>query len=452
MANEISILITDDIEDNRLILKNICKKLKDVRVLEAVNGLEATQIVENEDIDIVLMDVMMPVMDGFEATKIIKEMDTPPYLLIITAVSDKETEDKFIKLGIDGYVRKPVDKEAIKSKLEGLISSCLVKKGAKTGMSAKKPISKQAGKCRNFKTYFYISDEEDAMSLGLWLTDLKSKNDAGITFEFEDDLAAVYKLCKSCIKVNSPLTVIVEEDFENAYLTFIPSNSIDCMEINDMLSASVKKNLLCETTLIYLTIKMGNESKMNFAEPLKPNAEPKEKITVSEEDVELLRRSHTDKISARQFVADFAETGSMDEIYDLKDIEEKWKELNSDLSSSNTKEALISLIDGAIDEYSRVINRIYEFSAIGYALSSLCAFLRSIEEERVPTVSQKLSMLLGLVLDDLVSWRNNIFVIQETADIHYLDSSLLSSCMQIDALISEKVAAADDDDDDLELF
>jgi len=61
-------------------------------------------------------------------------------------------------------------------------------------------------------------------------------------------------------------------------------------------------------------------------------------------------------------------------------------------------------------------------------------------------------MLLGLILDDLVSWRNNIFVAQETADIHYLDSSLLSSCMQIDALISEKVASTDDDDDELELF
>lgn len=73
MTNEVSILITDDVEDNRLILKNICKKLGGIKILEAVNGLEATQIAESQEIDIVLMDVMMPVMDGFEATKIIKK-------------------------------------------------------------------------------------------------------------------------------------------------------------------------------------------------------------------------------------------------------------------------------------------------------------------------------------------------------------------------------------------
>jgi len=452
MTNEVTILITDDVEDNRLILKNICKKLGGIKILEAVNGLEATQIVESEEVDIVLMDVMMPVMDGFEATKIIKNMDVPPYLLIITAVSDKETEEKFIKLGIDGYIRKPVDKEALKAKLETLINSCLIKKGAKSGMSVKKPISKQANKCRNFKTYFYVENEEDAMNLGLWLTDLKSRNDSGITFEFEDDLAAVYKICKTCIQTNSPLTVVIEEDFENAYLTFIPSNSVNCMEVGDTLSPSVKQNLLCETTLIYLTIKTGNEAKIVFAEPLKPIEYQREKITVTKEDVEMLRRSHVDKISAKQFIADFLETSSMDEIYDLRDIEEKWKELNSDFSHAGTKESLIGLIDGALDEYSRVVNRIYEFSAIGYALSSLCAFLRSMEDDKVSETSSKLSMLLGLILDDLVSWRNNIFVAQETADIHYLDSSLLSSCMQIDALISEKVASTDDDDDELELF
>jgi len=449
----INILITDDIEDNRLILKTICKKIENVKIFEAVNGLEATQIVDSKDIDIVLMDVMMPVMDGFEATKIIKSTANPPYLLIITAVADKETEDKFTRLGIDGYVRKPIDKEGIRSRLETLKNSCLIKKGIKTGMSTKKPLSKQALKCRNFKTYFYVEDEEDAMNLGLWLTDYKGRTDANITFVFEDSLAAIYRICKICIQKSSTLTIVVEEDFENIYLTFIPSNSLDCMEVGEKLPNTIKENLICETTLIYLTVKINGDVKNTFAEPLKAQEEiQKEKINVSEEDVKLLRRSHTEKISAREFVADYSNSGSMDEIYDLRDIEDKWKELVSEVSHQKTKEALTALIDGAIDEYARVVNRIYEFSAIGYALSSLCAFLRSVEGQRVAEIAPKLALLLEHVLDDLVNWRNTIFVSQSTADIHYLDSSLLSSCMQIDAILSEKVASSDDDDDELELF
>jgi len=54
-------------------------------------------------------------------------------------------------------------------------------------------------------------------------------------------------------------------------------------------------------------------------------------------------------------------------------------------------------------------------------------------------------------LEDLINWRNTIFISQSTGDIHYLDSSLLSSCMQIDAILSEKVASSDDEDE-LELF
>lgn len=448
----INILITDDIEDNRLILKTICKKIEHVKIFEAVNGLEATQMVESEDIDIVLMDVMMPVMDGFEATKIIKSAANPPYLLIITAVADKETEDNFTKLGVDGYVRKPVDKESIRSRIEALKNSCLIKKGIKTGMSGKKPLSKQALKCRNFKTYFYVEDEEDAMNLGLWLTDYKARFDTNITFIFEDSLAAIYRICKICIQKKSILTIVVEEDFENIYLTFIPSNSLNCMEVGEKLPASIKENLICETTLIYLTVNINGDAKSVFAQPLKIKEEvQKEKITVSDEDIKLLRRSHVDKISARAFIEEYSESSSMDEIYDLKDIEEKWKELVSDMSHQKTKESLTMLVEGAIDEYARVVNRIYEFSAIGYALSSLCAFLRSVDEAKAIEIAPKLSMLLEHILEDLINWRNTIFISQSTGDIHYLDSSLLSSCMQIDAILSEKVASSDDEDE-LELF
>ncbi len=450
--NDINILITDDIEDNRLVLKTICKKLGNINIFEAVNGLEATQIVESNDIDIVLMDVMMPVMDGFEATKIIKSGSNPPYLLIITAVSDKETEDRFTALGIDGYVRKPVDKDGLKSRLEGLKNSCLIKKGVKTGMSAKKPLSKQATQCRNFKTYFYIENEEDAMNLGLWLTDYKARLDANITFAFEDSLAAIYKICKICIQKTSNLTVVMEEDFENIYITFIPSNSLSCLEVGDKLSDSIKQNLLCETTLLYLTVNIGEDAKSIVTGALRVKEDvQKEKISVSEEDVKILRRSHTEKVSAQEFVAEYLESASMDEIFDLRDIEDKWKELISDVSHKKTKESLTTLIEEAIDEYARVVNRIYEFSAIGYALSSLCAFLRSVDDQKIVEIAPKLSMLLEHILDDLSNWRNTIFIAKDTADIHYLDSSLLSSCMQIDAILSEKIASSDDEDE-LELF
>jgi CheY-like chemotaxis protein len=225
---EINVLITDDIEDNRLVLKNICRKIQNLRVFEAVNGEQAVETVKKQPIDIVLMDVMMPVMDGFEATGIIKKMENPPTVIVVTAIADKETENKFIELGVDGYIRKPIDRDIIKAKLEGLKNTITLRKGAKTTLSSKKPISKLAKKCRNYKTYFFIENEDDAMDFGLWLTDEKTKIDNSFSFEFEDTLAAIYKICSVSLKANESVTIVVEGDFENLFATIILPNHISC--------------------------------------------------------------------------------------------------------------------------------------------------------------------------------------------------------------------------------
>ncbi len=442
--NEINILITDDIEDNRLVLKTICKKFKDVKIFEASNGLEAVEIVESEEIDIVLMDVMMPFMDGFEASKIIKSMKNPPYILIVTAVTDKETEYKFTKLGIDGYVRKPVDRESFKARLESLKSSCLIKKGASVGMATKKPLSKQATHCRNFKTYFLIENEEDAMNLGLWLTEYRARVDADITFEFEDSLAATYKICEAAHRKSETLTVVVEEDFEKMYLTFIPSNSLDCSHAADKITDSVRANILCETTIIYLTINISSDAKASKTPP-KPlgvaskNENAKgERVDCDKTIQKTVRRSGNDKISAPEFMLDLHDSPIIEEMLELSELENRWRVCLLESTHKMTKANINLLVDSAIDEYARFINKICEFSSMGYAISSLSAFLRGVDEQRLSEIAPKLRLLLESALNDLINWRNSVFINRNAKDIHFLDNSIIATCIQIDALVGEK--------------
>lgn len=438
--NEINILITDDIEDNRLVLKTICKKFKDVKIFEASNGLEAVEIVESEDIDIVLMDVMMPFMDGFEASKIIKSMKSPPYILIVTAVTDKETEYKFTKLGIDGYVRKPIDRESFKARLESLKSSCLIKKGANVGMATKKPLSKQATHCRNFKTYFLIENEEDAMNLGLWITEYRAKVDADITFEFEDSLAATYKICEAAHQKLETLTVVVEEDFEKMYLTFIPSNSLDCSHAAEKITDSVRANILCETTIIYLTINISSDVKTSKISNTasKNEAEKNERVDCDKTVYKTVRRIGNDKISAPEFMLDLHDSLIIEEMLELSEIEGRWRVCLLESTHKMTKANINLLVDSAIDEYARFINKICEFSSIGYAISSLSAFLRGVDEQRLTEIAPKLRLLLESALNDLTHWRSSVFINRNTKDIHFLDNSIIATCIQIDALVGEK--------------
>ena len=100
-----NILICDDQPDIVNALK-IYLTPEGYRLLEAFNGREAVEIVKNNDIHLILMDIMMPGMDGITATAKIREFSNVP-IILLTAKS--ETEDKVLGLnvGADDYITKP---------------------------------------------------------------------------------------------------------------------------------------------------------------------------------------------------------------------------------------------------------------------------------------------------------------------------------------------------------
>jgi len=105
-----TVLVCDDELMNRKVASKILNK-EGFNVIEAKNGLEAIDTLKEHNIDLILMDLMMPEMDGYEATKIIKSNDktsTIP-LIIISALSDREAITKGLKLGANEYISKPFD-------------------------------------------------------------------------------------------------------------------------------------------------------------------------------------------------------------------------------------------------------------------------------------------------------------------------------------------------------
>jgi DNA-binding response OmpR family regulator len=89
-------------------------------VFEASDGFEALKIVENNEIDVVLMDIMMPKMDGFEATKQIRSI-SDALILMITARDDDEDKIKGLEIGADEYVTKPFSPKVIVARVNALL-------------------------------------------------------------------------------------------------------------------------------------------------------------------------------------------------------------------------------------------------------------------------------------------------------------------------------------------
>ncbi|MDN3654655.1 response regulator [Ferruginibacter paludis] len=102
-----TILVVDDNTMNRLVAKTILGNYGAV-VIEAVNGSEAIDLLAQPGIDVVLMDIQMPVMGGMEATEIIRKTisQTLP-IIALTANAIKGDNEKYLKGGMNAYLSKP---------------------------------------------------------------------------------------------------------------------------------------------------------------------------------------------------------------------------------------------------------------------------------------------------------------------------------------------------------
>jgi CheY-like chemotaxis protein len=125
-SRHLKILLTEDNLVNQKLGSRVLEK-RGHTVKIANNGLEALAILEEEYFDLVLMDIQMPEMDGFEATEAIrkKEKETGNHIPIIamTAHAMKGDKEKCIEKGMDGYVSKPIKAEELFEVIESPLRS-----------------------------------------------------------------------------------------------------------------------------------------------------------------------------------------------------------------------------------------------------------------------------------------------------------------------------------------
>lgn len=112
------LIVDDEARMRRFMLMNL--ELENYRVIEAENGLEAIDRVREELPDLVLLDVMMPELDGFEALRIIRETSTVP-VIMLTVRDDESDKVKGLELGADDYVTKPFSPRELASRIKAVL-------------------------------------------------------------------------------------------------------------------------------------------------------------------------------------------------------------------------------------------------------------------------------------------------------------------------------------------
>jgi len=114
----IILIVDDEARMRRFIRMNM--ELEGFQVIEAENGIIALDQIRKYNPDLVLMDVMMPEMDGFETLRLLREISTVPVILL-TVKSDEEDKIHGLSLGADDYITKPFSPRELNSRVNAVL-------------------------------------------------------------------------------------------------------------------------------------------------------------------------------------------------------------------------------------------------------------------------------------------------------------------------------------------
>jgi PAS domain S-box-containing protein len=271
----IKILAIDDIQDNLITLKAlISESFKNVNVLTALSGKTGLEIAALENPDVILLDIIMPEMDGYEVCKILKadnNLKEIPVVFITALKGDKATRIKALEVGAEAFLAKPIDeselvaqinamvkiKEANFEKLnrEKLLLDLVTEKTKSLEVSNQKAIKllddlTKENEARKLSEQALIESEEKYKELVTKIPDgvfvLRSKPDGSFLFEYVSPKMEVITQIKAQSILENPA---------NAFLNFHPEDLPLLIQANADGIASKEPALIIGRLLIKEKIK-----------------------------------------------------------------------------------------------------------------------------------------------------------------------------------------------------
>ena len=124
-ASRQTMLLVDDNAQNLELLEVYMEDIPEVRVVTATNGIEALERVAEESPDLILLDIMMPKMSGFEVCKRLKgDPNTRDIIVVmVTALNEPGDVERAAECGTDDYISKPIDRKALVSLVRKMLAT-----------------------------------------------------------------------------------------------------------------------------------------------------------------------------------------------------------------------------------------------------------------------------------------------------------------------------------------
>jgi len=431
----INILIVDDNQNNRMILKFLLEdyteekdeeNLFDIREVE--DGALAVKACEDKMPDIIFMDIMMPNMDGIEATKIIKNKYKKVLIIAVSAVDDDERKKLILHNGAEDYVSKPINGAIFSARLENYLS---LANNRKVTNEPIEPEAKVLGFAHNVYTkdvfahqvIFYIGND-DALS-EFWEYYLLGEHK-----EYEDlsDIVrSAYAIASLHLKLEHICRIVIEESEKNMYFSVGGFDKKDEQIIKLIMAKNSQvrnwrfKNGTFSAFIEKVEV-ITEEIKVSTAENI-----------FEEEQVEEVKEVEIDTSSTW---GDELHVFNFLDPFDLEELDDRIGQLSSMLlqvgSSAPTEEEAREIAD-LLDKIGRTLSGYTETFIIGQALQGFSQDITT-NIETFLEQAKALGTMFQAFSNDITTWKEMMF---ETGapSVSFMDETIVVNVQTITSMI-----------------
>lgn len=434
------ILVVDDIEDNRFILEELIKRYSQssansCEIFSACNGQEAVDIASKDEMDLIFMDINMPIMNGLEATKIIKKSSPTTMIIVVSSESDEEIKVEILKAGAEDYITKPFSPAILLSRLANYHKLILSRN---TIAFQARAVNTFTHSIYSYQTKFYISNDDELAQF--WETMLMRFEYQNHILHLSDFVRFLYHLGSYQVQKSYKCHIYLEEDTKHFYFT------MDNMELftEDFISGMIEK--YCR--MVNYEIK-GNY--LSFVLPKVDSASDLKEVSRLERGEGLVERAAGEAKATIALPLEVEELQTFDDILDeasLGEFEHIPAKLKTEVSMMGSSALEMDDID-TINEYLKQLGALLSISQDAFAVAEAFKNFSHLLDEssrEFLAMSEGVAPMVQAFINDIIMWKDMVFY-TGAPSVDFLNSSIGSSVEMIRAVVIDDPSANDDVDD-----
>lgn len=416
------ILIVDDNENNRMLLRALLEDYAedngtDLSIHEAVNGLEASLVVQDEHFHLIFMDIMMPEMDGIEATKRIRAQDAKTMIVAVSAVDDGERQEQILRNGAEDYINKPINADIFLTRL-GNYLSLIESRDTLTRKYNSSAANLFTQEIFSRKLLFYVEkDDELAEFWEYYLLNTSERSEKLI-----DAIRTVYALGSMGLRVGVKLQIIVEESMDTMFITLSGLDDVD----DKIIKLVMAKN---PTVTDY---KMG-DGKISIGVK-RPNIE--QAVLAHDAMVKVAPTVTAPAVAAYEAIEETTQVYNYMEPEDLMDLKEYVGKLNSLMMvvGGEIEHYEVDEISNSLQQISRIASGYTDSYSIGNALGTMGRII-AIHRDLFVNKATDIAPMCAAFGRDLSTWIRMIFIDGATR-VNFMDDTIVANAELIGSILT----------------